>query len=132
MNDSWISLRFKPGLGPTRHSILIQISRTGLLKHQALRHSGGDSNETAFQLTDEQLQQVKAVSQNVDFESLESRLRGLQILDASILTICINDSEGGKKEVSGPIFAADKGYHDFRTVWEPAQRLWMLVESMIP
>ena len=125
---------YTPGFSPVRHRCTVEVSPSGHLRQILSDCRKGEWTAIGpvyeVDLAAPQLESIDAAITRIDFQRLSARLRPR--LDASKLAIELHHPDRPPTRVEGPILSYDRGYHDFRQRFEPAQQLWKTVYSFLP
>ena len=130
----WLTMIYTPGFSPVRHRCTVEIYLGGRLRQQLAECSAGEwlaiAPEYEAQLDGTKMNMLRDLLASIDFERLRARLSPAR--GASVLAIEWHPLDAISQRVEGRILSYDRGYHDFRQTFEPAQRLWKLVCELLP
>ena len=136
-NSPWLIVTFTPGLSVVRHRCMVEIARSGQLT-QSLFERGAGEWRPVFPhherlLDNTRLEALRTAVAGIDFARLAARVRQCGGgHDASRLAIEVYQPDSTSVRVDGPILEYDRGYHDFKETFEPAQQFWRVICDSLP
>lgn len=132
--DLWLRITCIPGLSPIKRVCTVELTDGGLLTQSFFeRRASGAGNLFSTHdcnLADSQLELLRASLAAIDFPRLAKRLR--DATDAGTLSIEVYRQGVAMYAIKGGILHGDRGDHDFRGAFEPAQKFWKLLLDFVP
>ncbi|GEP46394.1 hypothetical protein [Brevifollis gellanilyticus] len=134
ISPPWLVVVYTPGFSPIHHRCRAEISLSGHLGQRLEERRVGQwvpvAPEYEAQLEPAQMDMLQQAVAAIDFPRLAARLRPAR--GASGIAIECHPPGGSLQRVEGSILSYDRGYHDFKQTFEPAQRFWKQVYELLP